>query len=251
MEQAYYFPLLFGVGFLAGVINTLAGGGSLLTLPTLIFLGLPSHIANGTNRVVIVGQSFASILTYRSKGYSGFPFAGYLGISASIGALVGASIAIDLSGVVFNRILAIILMVVGVLTVLKPKALTPNQEERVRGKHLVWSLLGFFCIGIYGGFINAGIGIVIMLFLNKVNRLDLLKSNVIKVSLVCLYSVGALALFAYHGAVDWLLGSVMMMGSVVGAWWASRWSIKKGAPLIRWALLIMVFVMAIKLVFFQ
>ncbi|MDC1518910.1 sulfite exporter TauE/SafE family protein [Flavobacteriaceae bacterium] len=243
--------ILIVVGFFAGVINTLAGGGSLFTLPVLIFLGLPPNIANGTNRIAIVIQSLSGALGYKSKGISNFPFNIYLGISASIGAVIGAQIAIDLDGRLFNRILAIILIVVGGLILMNAKNLTHKLPERLTGKYLLFGIIGFFFIGIYGGFINAGIGIVIMLFLNRINRLSLVKTNASKTAIVFIYSSLALAVFAFNDAINWKLGLLMALGTSVGAWWASRWSVKKGDQVIRWAMLITIGIMAVKLWFFE
>ena len=117
MEGIQEVLILIVSGFIAGVINTLAGGGSLLTLPILIFLGLPPGVANGTNRIGILMQSISGTLGYKSKGISTYPFNLYLGISASIGAIIGAQIAIDIQGDLFNKILAIIIVVVGLLIV--------------------------------------------------------------------------------------------------------------------------------------
>lgn len=243
--------LLVVVGFFAGIINTLAGGGSLFTLPVLIFLGLPPAIANGTNRIAIVVQSLGGALGYRSKGVHTFPFPIYLGISASIGAVIGAQIALKVDGALFNRILAVIMLIVGFLILIRRKSLALNLTERLKGKYLIYSILGFFVIGIYGGFINAGIGIVIMLFLNRLNRLSLVKTNATKVLVVMIYSAVALTLFAYNDAVNWKLGSLMALGTLFGAWWASRWSVKKGDRVIRIAMLVTIFIMAIKLWFFE
>ena len=93
-------------GFVAGFINTIAGGGSLITLPVLIFLGLPPSIANGTNRIGIFLQTFTGAVGYRTKGIKTFPFSIYCGISALLGSVIGAQIAIDIKGETFNRILA-------------------------------------------------------------------------------------------------------------------------------------------------
>jgi len=251
MEEYIQAVILIVVGFFAGVINTLAGGGSLFTLPVLIFLGLPPNIANGTNRIAIVIQSLSGALGYKSKGISNFPFNIYLGISASIGAVIGAQIAIDLDGRLFNRILAIILIVVGGLILMNAKNLTHKLPERLTGKYLLFGIIGFFFIGIYGGFINAGIGIVIMLFLNRINRLSLVKTNASKTAIVFIYSSLALAVFAFNDAIDWKLGLLMALGTSVGAWWASRWSVKKGDQVIRWAMLITIGIMAVKLWFFE
>lgn len=251
MEEYIQAVILIVVGFFAGVINTLAGGGSLFTLPVLIFLGLPPNIANGTNRIAIVIQSLSGALGYKSKGISNFPFNIYLGISASIGAVIGAQIAIDLDGRLFNRILAIILIVVGGLILMNAKNLTHKLPERLTGKYLLFGIIGFFFIGIYGGFINAGIGIVIMLFLNRINRLSLVKTNASKTAIVFIYSSLALAVFAFNDAINWKLGLLMALGTSVGAWWASRWSVKKGDQVIRWAMLITMGIMAVKLWFFE
>lgn len=242
--------LVVVVGFFAGIINTLSGGGSLFTLPVLIFLGLPPAVANGTNRIVIVVQSLGGSLGYQSKGVNTFPFPLYLGFSASIGAVIGTQIALQLNGVIFNRILAVIMVIVGLLILIRKKSFSSNLPERLTGKYLMYSILGFFIIGIYGGFINAGIGIVIMLFLNRINYLNLVKTNATKVMVVMIYSAVALALFALNGAVDWKLGLLMALGSLFGAWLASRWSVKKGDRVIRIAMLVTLFIMSINLWFF-
>ena len=250
MNDLLQYGLLILVGMIAGVINTLAGGGSLLTLPVLIFMGLPPNVANATNRVGISFQALIGTAGYRSKGVSNFPFNIYLGISALIGSLIGAQIAVDIKGDTFNKLLAVIMIIVVAIIVFKPKATDLQMPERLAGKYLFYAIIGFFFIGIYGGFINAGIGFVIILFLNNVNRLSLIKTNATKVSLVFIYTCGALALFAYNGTVDWSSGFVLAIGTSIGAWWSSRWSVDKGEGVIKIAMVIMVTIMSIKLWFF-
>ena len=244
------YGFLIIVGILAGAINTLAGGGSLLTLSILIFIGLPPNVANATNRIGIVFQAFVGTAGYRSKGVSNFPFNLYLGISALIGSLIGAQIAVDISGAIFNKVLAIIMLIVVAIIVFKPKTKSLNLPERLTGKYLFYAIVGFFFIGIYGGFINAGIGFVIILFLNNVNRLSLIKTNATKVSVAFIYTAGALALFAYNGNIDWVMGLVLGLGTSLGAWWSSRWSVDKGEGIIKITMIIMVSLMSVKLWFF-
>ena len=251
MDSIFEGFLLIIVGFFAGIINTLAGGGSLFTLPVLIFLGLPPSVANGTNRIVIVIQSLGGTLGYQSKKINTFPFPIYLGVTASIGSLIGAQIALQLNGAIFNRILAVIMLIVGLLILIRQNSLSSNLPERLTGKYLIYAVLGFFIIGIYGGFINAGIGIVIMIFLNRLNRLSLVKTNATKVLVVMIYSTVALIFFAFNDAVNWKLGLLMALGTLFGAWWASRWSVRKGDRLIRIAMLLTIFIMSIKLWFFE
>ena len=251
MDSIFEGFLLIIVGFFAGIINTLAGGGSLFTLPVLIFLGLPPSVANGTNRIVIVIQSLGGTLGYQSKKINTFPFPIYLGVTASIGSLIGAQIALQLDGTIFNRILAVIMLIVGLLILIRQNLLSSNLPERLTGKYLIYAVLGFFIIGIYGGFINAGIGIVIMIFLNRLNRLSLIKTNATKVLVVMIYSTVALIFFAFNDAVNWKLGLLMAFGTLFGAWWASRWSVRKGDRVIRIAMLLAIFIMSIKLWFFE
>ena len=249
-EFMWEYPLLILAGFVAGFMNTMAGGGSLLTLPLLIFLGLPAAVANGTNRVAIFMYTLSATAGFKSKGDSNFPFNIYLGFSGLIGALIGARIAIDIKGEVFNKILAIIMILVVLLIVFKPKISYSELMERLTGKHLFVSMIAFFFIGIYGGFINAGIGFVIMLFLHYYNRLDLVKVNATKVVIVLIYTSGALITFALADKVNWTYGIFLATGNFIGGWTSSRWSVKKGENTIKIFLLIIVVLMSIKLWFF-
>ncbi|MEL4455065.1 sulfite exporter TauE/SafE family protein [Lutimonas vermicola] len=248
MELELIFLVL--IGFVAGVINILAGGGSLLTLPMLIFLGLPPSIANGTNRVAIFIQNIFSISGFRSKGVNTFPHSIYFGISAMLGAIIGAQIAVDISGELFNKILAVIMLFVVTYLVLNRRTNYEDLIERVTGKYLWISLILFFFIGIYGGFIQAGTGFLILLVLSGVNHFSLVKSNAVKVVVAFIYTISALAIFIYNDQVNWKYGLVLSVGNALGGWFASRWSVKKGDGLIKVFLVIMVSVMAIKLWFF-
>ena len=146
--------------FLLAVLISLTA--TLITLPLLIFLGLPSAVANGTNRIAIFMSAFSANAGFKSKGISNYPFNMYLGFAGLLGAIIGAQIAIDIKGDLFNKILAVIMIVVVLLIVFKPKIDSTEILERLTGKHLYISMIAFFFIGIYGGFINAGIGFVII-----------------------------------------------------------------------------------------
>ncbi|MDY8136174.1 sulfite exporter TauE/SafE family protein [Aquimarina sp. 2201CG5-10] len=247
MNETLLLILLACIGFIAGVINTIAGGGSLLTLPMLIFMGLPPAIANGTNRIGIFIQSITSVAGFKSKGISPSSLSIYLGISALIGSLIGAQIAIDIKGDTFNKILAVVMITVVIFMVFKPKVKLEDVTERMSGKYRWLSILAFFFIGIYGGFIQAGVGIFILLALTSINRLGLVQSNAIKVLVVFIYTIGALAIFIYNNQIDYLYGLILASGNAAGGWIASRWSVKKGDGIVKIFLVIMVVAMAIKL----
>ncbi len=250
MEEWYHYLLLVGVGFVVGFINTVAGGASLISLPILIFLGLPPAVANGTNRVAIVLQTAIAVAGFKSKGVSTFPFNIYLGISALLGSVIGAYIAVDIKGETFNRILAIIMVAVVLIIIFKPRVNVAELEERITGKYLWIGILAFFFIGIYGGFINAGIGFIIILFLHYVHRLSLVRTNATKVAVVFIYTLAALVVFALNDKVIWKVGLVLALGNGLGAWFSSRISVDKGDGYIKIFLIGMVLVMAVKLWFF-
>ena len=113
------YPLLIIVGFIVGIINTMAGGGSLITLPLLIFLGLPSSVANGTNRIAIMMTAFSANMGFKSKGLSTYPFSAYLGVFALVGSIIGANIAVEIEGELFNKILSVIMILVVVIIIFK------------------------------------------------------------------------------------------------------------------------------------
>ncbi len=251
MEEWYAYPLLILVGFIVGFINTVAGGGSLLSLPILIFLGLPSTLANGTNRVAIVFQTAIATAGFKSKGVSTFPFNTYLGISAFFGSILGAFLAVDISGAVFNRILAIVMIFVVLIIIFGPKIGVRKLQERLTGKYLWLGIVAFFFFGIYGGFINAGLGFIMILFLHFVNRMSLVHANATKVAVVFMYMVSALIVFVLNDQVNWKIGLILAIGNGTGAWLASRVSVAKGDRFIKTFLIIMVVILAIKLWFYQ
>jgi len=242
--------VLIGVGFVAGAINTLAGGGSLLTLPILIFLGLPPNIANGTNRIAILFQNVFTTAGFKSKGVVSFPFSIYLGISALFGSLIGAQIAVGIKGETFNKILAIIMVIIVFYMVFQSKRRQPFIIEKTSGKQLWFSIFLFFFVGIYGGFIQAGVGFLMLLILSSINNLSLVKSNAIKVVVVLIYTISAVVIFAYNDKIDWKVGLTLAIGNSVGGWITSRWSVNKGDGVVRRFLIVIIVIMAIKLWYF-
>jgi len=250
MDEWYHYILLIVVGFAVGFINTIAGGGTLLSLPVLIFLGLPPNVANGTNRVAIIIQTAFATAGFKSKGVTTFPFNAYLGASALLGAIIGARIAVDIDGAVFNKILAVIMIAVVLIIFFKPEINLKDVNERLTGKYLWLGMLAFFIFGIYGGFINAGIGFIIILFLHFFNHMSLVRANATKVAVVCIYTLSALVVFILNDKVNWIIGFVLAIGNASGAWIASRVSVNKGDGFIKIFLLMVVGIMSIKLWFF-
>ncbi|WKN32175.1 sulfite exporter TauE/SafE family protein [Porifericola rhodea] len=243
--------IVVGAGFAAGFINTLAGGGSLIALSVLIFMGLPPAVANATNRVAVFSQNVFGVLGFRSKGISSFRFGLWLGISALLGAIIGAKIAVDISGDLFNKLLAVIMLIVVALIIFNPNKKNTEAIERLDTKHKAISIGFFFLIGIWGGFIQAGVGFLIIAVLSTVNRFSLVKSNSVKVFVILFYTIAALVVFIWEGKINWAYGLVLAIGNSLGAWIASRWSVEKGDRWVKIFLLVIVVLIAIRLWFFS
>ena len=241
--------ILLICGIVAGFINTIAGGGSLLTLPILIFMGLPSSIANGTNRIAIFMQNIFSISGFKSRGVSDFKYSSWLSISALIGSIIGANIAVNINENLFNKILSIIIILV-VCTIIFDKKSIKNEVSNLEIKKKVISIILFFFVGIYGGFIHAGVGFLILSILSNFNGIKLSKANSIKVFVVFIYTFFALIVFIMENKINWTLGINLGIGNSLGGWIASRWSYNKSDKVIKIFIAISSSLMAVKLWFF-
>jgi len=250
MEEYYKLLILIPVGITAGFINTLAGGGSLLTLPIMIFMGLPPSMANGTNRVALFLQNISGVAGFKSKGVMVFPYSLWLGISALFGAIIGAKISVDLDDKTFNHIIALVMIGVVLLTIINPGSRGKQGVEDLGKKASFIGIITFFFVGIYGGFIQAGVGFIILGSLTYINKLSLVKANSIKVFVVLIYTVAALVVFIIEKQINWLYGLTLAIGNMTGDWIASRWSVEKGDKWIKRFLVVMVTILAIKLWFY-
>jgi uncharacterized membrane protein YfcA len=240
--------LLFVTGIAAGFLNTVAFGGSLLALPVLIFLGLPTAVANGTNRIAIFCQNFSAIVGFRRKGVSDFGYSILLAIPAVIGAAIGATIAVDIRDAVFNLILAAVMITMLVLTLINPTERLKDRMESNDTRSKIISMVVFFFIGIYGGFIQAGVGLLVITALRLLTGIDLVRTNAIKVFVIFFYTVVALGIFIIKDKVNWYLGPTLAIGNACGAWLGSHWAVEKGDKWIKVVLIVAVVAFAIRLV---
>ena len=233
----YLYPAIIGAGFLAGFINTLAGSGSLVTLPLLIFIGLPANVANGTNRVGILLQSVMGAESFRRSELLDGRGVLILGIPAVIGSLLGAQIAVNLNEELMERVIgAIMLLMLGVI-LLRPQRWLEGELKRMQDRPSIWTLILFFFIGIYGGFIQAGVGIFLLAALVLSVGYDLVRANAVKVLIILIFTFVSLLVFANNDQVDWGAGLLLGVGNMIGAWWAARLAVNKGARWVHWVVM--------------
>jgi uncharacterized membrane protein YfcA len=233
----YLYPLVIAGGFAAGFINTLAGSGSLITLPILIFLGLPPHIANGTNRVAITLQNAVAVGRFRQADLLDFRHGLYLAIPAVLGGIVGAQIAVGIDEDFLRKAIGALMVVMLVVMFFRPRRWLEGRQEIRNKRPGLLQFVVFFAIGVHGGFIQAGVGIFLLAGLVLSAGYDLVRGNAVKLLIILCFTVIALAIFAYNDQVDWITGLILAIGNMSGAWVGTLVAVRKGAPLVRWILM--------------
>ena len=247
--ELWQIATLIAVGIAGGFLNVMAGGGSLLTVPVMIFLGLPGAVANGTNRIAILAQNVTAVVTFARRGFKDFRLSLTLAACALPGAIAGALLGTQLDGVWFNRALACIM--VGVMLVMhfdrgateRAEDYQPTRRQLLSG-HLLMVGAGF-----WGGFIQLGVGFILMPILNRVMGLDLVRTNMHKVFIIAVYTVVALAVFASQVELMWAVGLALALGNAIGGYLGAHFTVSKGEHLIRLVLNLVLVAFIIKLLF--
>lgn len=238
--------LLFFAGLIAGFVNVTAGGGSTLTLPLLIFLGLDGATANGTNRLAILIQNIFAIIGFQKGGKNAFGRSLKISLFALPGAICGAFLAVKVSDPLFRQILGAVIILV-IISMFLPKPQGKRETETKSKSCYLYSAM--FGIGFYGGFIQAGVGFLLMAALYHLTTLNLVRVNAYKVLIVLVYTIPAFAVFIAAGKIDWAVGFSLAAGNALGAWLSSQLQLKKGEKIVRYILIAVLLFMSAKLIF--
>jgi len=238
--------ILILAGILAGFINTLAGGGSVITLSLLLILGLPANIANGTNRVSVFFQTASSVVTFwRNNLFAGKKI-WWLVVPGAIGSVAGAWVATGIQAHHLEIIMVIIMAFTLVFIFLKPERWVKENTEFLGKRITWWQVLLFLAVGWYAGFVQVGVGYFLLIALVWGVGFELVKANAVK-NLIILFSAAvSLVIFVVSGQVSYLYGLLLSAGSVVGAYIASFMAIKKGGKFVRWILVLSVLLVMLK-----
>lgn len=239
--------LIIGGGVLAGFINTVAGSGSLISLPILIFTGIPADVANGTNRVGVLLQNLVSSSRFKKHKVLDTGIGFRLAIPAVIGSVAGALVAVDLNAIQTEKVIGVVLLAMIVSLVFKPSQWTKTKPVRSSG----WlDYVIFLFIGFYAGLIQAGVGFLILAALVLNNGYDLIRANALKVFINLLTTALALVIFIWSSRINWYAGIALATGNGIGAFLGANMAVKYGTGFIRWILLAALSMAAVKLLFF-
>jgi len=229
-------------GVFVGFINTLAGGGTIISLSLFMLLGLPANIANGTNRVAVILQNLTSVSQFRKQNLLDFKKANKLAIPTMIGAMVGAQIASDINENIFRKAVAVVMLVMVYFIIAKPSQWLKGTRA-LQEKPVSWiQIVIFFLIGVYGGFVQVGVGYFILAGVVLGAGYELVKANAIKVWIVLLYTPLALIVFILHDQVHWTYGLIHAIGNIIGAFIASRFAVSWGANFVRWVIIVVILI---------
>ncbi len=216
--------LFIAAGILTGVINTLAGSGSLITLPLLMYVGmLPAPIANATNRVGVLIQGIVGIYGLNKAGKMHWKGVYWILIPMFLGGVTGATLAVEMNELAMKISIGSLMLVMMVLLLVKPERWIKNADANQPIRKNPWHLPVFFALGVYGGFIQAGVGMFMLAVFVLMAGLDLIQSNGIKLLAITVLNVPAFFIFLYNGQIHLGLGLLLAGSQVLGAWAAVKW----------------------------
>ena len=233
--------LLVITGVISGFINTLAGGGSMLTLPALMMLGMPADVANATNRVGVLMQSVTGAKGFNDQDRLDRQAVLPILVPTVIGALAGSVLASYLPVWLLEPVLLVSMVTVALVMVLKPESIAPPEGTvpfKLEEKPMAG--IGLFLAGLYGGFVQAGVGFILIAALAGGLRYDLVRTNALKTVCTAVFSGVALIVFALRGQVWWIPGFLLAIGSIAGAMISVRFAINVSQNTLKWILFVMV-----------
>lgn len=248
MESIITYPLLFLVGLAAGTLNVIAGGGSFLTLPVLIFMGFPAVVANGTNRVGLLLQNLGAVWGFHRYQVLDWGSLGWAALPAALGSVIGVWLAFSIGDETFKLVLAFLMVVVTLWSLWNQAAsrfqTSATKQTVFKGNLSLFA--GFLLVGVYGGFVQAGVGFIVLALTTQAG-LDLVRGNAVKVLSILLLIIVSLSLFAWQDKVDWIVGLVLGGGTLVGGQIGVRLTVLKGHRWVRIIVTITVILFALKL----
>jgi len=238
--------ILFAFGFGAGILNTLAGGGSFITVPVLIFMGLEPTVANATNRLGIWFQSLFGVRKFRNMGYFPKKYCYKVAIPAAFGAIVGAYLATVITDASFKKYFAFFMVLMTLVTFFKPSAKDLQEDVIFTSKTFIINMIAFFFIGLYSGFVQAGVGFL-MIAGAVMSGLDMVRANAVKMFLNLITATMSVAIFIYGGKVLYMPGLALGLGMSIGAVTAAGFSVKVSNNFLKKLVSVVVIIFAILL----
>lgn len=247
-------PVLFafGAAVIAGAMNAFAGGGSLISFPTLIWLGVPPIVANATNTTALVPGTLASVWGYRRELRGADPRVFALLVPSLLGALLGALLLYQTPSNVFDRLVPILILFATCLFMIQAplqRRFNLAAMHEARSHWLSWTMFFQFFVGLYGGYFGAGIGILMLAALSMIGHTNIHQMNALKNILAACINALAAAYFAWVGLVIWSIAVTMAAGAILGGMAGTALARRIGQTAVRRVIVVIGFAMALTLMF--
>ncbi|UCC33044.1 MAG: sulfite exporter TauE/SafE family protein [Candidatus Bathyarchaeota archaeon] len=240
--------VLFG-GLLAGILNTVMGGGSLISVPLLITTGLPAHLAIGTNRLAMIFNTGVGAIEYHKKVKYRIELALFLAAFTSVGSLLGASIALQINEEIMRYVIAVLMLIMGGVVFYKKKlGLEQREVKQTRRTYVLISLLSLL-LGVYGGFFGAGVSTMFTFLFVSFLGMSFIGSAGITRFIVSIMSMVAVSIFLINDKIDFFYGVLLAASFVVGAKIGVKLALKAGNIWIRRVFLLFVVISSLRLLF--
>lgn len=226
--------ILAGAGVLATIVNVMAGGGGMIVLPALMALGLPADVANGTYRLGVVTQSIAGTASLNRAGKLETSSIVPILIPTILGAVVGALLATWIPPELLKPIMLATMIFMAALIVFRKQTLISDEGPALTPTEAPRSFVGLFFAGVYGGFIQAGVGFLLLGVLVGTLRHNLVAANALKLVVTLAFGSVALGIFVWAGLVSWAPAIVLAVASVIGARLGVKLMLKVPPAGLRW-----------------
>jgi len=250
MEDYFILAILAGTGFIAGVLNALAGGGSFITVALLIFTGIEPTVANATNRLGVWIQSVFGVKKFVSMGYFPKKYSFTIMFPAMVGAIFGAYVATVITDAAFKKYLAIFMVLMTLLTFLKPSSKEKLEDVVFNSASFVLTMIAYFLIGFYGGFIQAGVGFMVVACC-VLSGLDMVRSHSVKMFMNLMTATVSVGIFIYADKILYLPALALGVGMAVGAVYAAGLSVKVSEAFLKKLVSVVILVFAVLLFLFK
>jgi len=242
--------IVFLAGFAAGFINTFAGSGTAINYFLFAILGMPMNVASGTVRMGVIMQALATSIKFYKQGQLDLTKGIFISIPVTLGSIIGAEIAVNIDISIFEKVIGLALLFMLFLLFYNSERWIKGKEIKSARKVTVWHLIGYFLLGIYGGFIHIGVGIFLIVAFVWISGYDLVKAAAIKIFVVLIYTPFVFAVFAANNQVEYVIGFVTGLGNLFGGLLAANLAIKWGAKFVRYMLIIFLTFFSLKLLGF-
>lgn len=247
--MGFDFFLICFLGFIAAMVDAIAGGGGLISLPALLMVGVPPHLALGTNKFAASMASLNSSITYARSGKVTFSLVKWQIPFTLIGALLGSWTVLSVSSDFLSKAVLVLILIVGIYTLLHNNLGLENQFKGLNVKNISIGCFFAFALGFYDGFFGPGTGSFLIFSFIALYGFDFVTASANSKVLNFTSNIVSLLIFALHGKILFLYGIPMALFMIIGSYVGTKLAIQRGAQLVKPIFIIMSLLVAAKLIY--